>query len=364
MILSICIPTFNRSQKLENTINCIASQIKEPLVNLVEVIVSDNHSTDSTDKVCNFYSKKYPFIKYHRQKINLGAERNYFYTVENAIGKYIWLISDDDYICDDAIKKIITSLQRNENIGMLFLNYQYYSIEERGTLYPSRCKANADVMIGETKDFYKYIQFANSFIASSIYNRKKWLEIAPKYYSIKDYWPQLYIGNHLIESKEKVLLLASTFTLIENEHILVSRLEKKSQGDDHFYLDAHLMFGRFVKSLKEKSARNSGINIFCKDNLWQILVYKKITIKYDISYLYQVFGKMKEIYFSRERYRFWLLDVPILFLPGFVGSSCYYLYQFLPMVNSWKFSNQKSKQFLYHVYRVVKKNKNIIFNAK
>ena len=62
-LLSICIPTFNRSSYLRNTLNSIVSQ-QEFLSEKVEIIISDNASTDETPDVVKEFTAKYSNIHY------------------------------------------------------------------------------------------------------------------------------------------------------------------------------------------------------------------------------------------------------------------------------------------------------------
>ena len=66
ILLSICIPTYNRSKTLENTLNSLFSN-PEFDSNKIEVIVSDNCSTDDTAQVV----AKYPLVKYYCNKENV-----------------------------------------------------------------------------------------------------------------------------------------------------------------------------------------------------------------------------------------------------------------------------------------------------
>jgi glycosyltransferase involved in cell wall biosynthesis len=58
-LLSICIPTFNRAYILEKTLHSIVSQKIFQDTNEIEVIVSDNCSSDNTFEIVNKYIKKY-----------------------------------------------------------------------------------------------------------------------------------------------------------------------------------------------------------------------------------------------------------------------------------------------------------------
>lgn len=57
-LLSICIPTYNRSQYLKETIDSIIGQEEFKSEN-VEIVISDNCSTDDTEIVCKKYIEQY-----------------------------------------------------------------------------------------------------------------------------------------------------------------------------------------------------------------------------------------------------------------------------------------------------------------
>ena len=57
-LVSICIPTYNRDEYLEKTIESII-RCSEFMAGYVELVVSDNASTDKTEEVCKRYIGKY-----------------------------------------------------------------------------------------------------------------------------------------------------------------------------------------------------------------------------------------------------------------------------------------------------------------
>ena len=60
MTLSICIPTFNRSKHLSNCVNSIIACKNKSNVNF-ELCISNNNSTDDTDKVIELAKKRIKF---------------------------------------------------------------------------------------------------------------------------------------------------------------------------------------------------------------------------------------------------------------------------------------------------------------
>ena len=69
ILLSICIPTYNRSNYLKICLNSIMSQVD---INLpIEIIVSDNCSTDNSLEIIDEYINN-PLFRLIKQEKNLG----------------------------------------------------------------------------------------------------------------------------------------------------------------------------------------------------------------------------------------------------------------------------------------------------
>ena len=105
--ISVVIPTYNRQEYLKRAINSVLEQTYDN----IEICVTDNHSDDGTQALCEHYVKKYG-IKYNRNNENLGFAKNIYHGVHKmATGDYVVYISDDDYFVDnyyfeDAVKHI------------------------------------------------------------------------------------------------------------------------------------------------------------------------------------------------------------------------------------------------------------------
>lgn len=110
-LLSICIPTYNGKEFLEYNINKLININKK---NIFEICVSDNASTDGTNRFMLDIVSKYQFIKYHRNEQNFGMAYNFDKALKIADGKYRWLLGDDDEILVDKIEKVIKILTINK----------------------------------------------------------------------------------------------------------------------------------------------------------------------------------------------------------------------------------------------------------
>lgn len=96
-LLSICIPTYNRAQYLRNSIDSIICQ-NEFIDGRVEIVVSDNCSTDNTSEVCEGYVNQFSNFHYFRNAMNI-RDRNFPIVLSKACGR-LRRLSNDTIIYD------------------------------------------------------------------------------------------------------------------------------------------------------------------------------------------------------------------------------------------------------------------------
>ncbi|MEM0136174.1 MAG: glycosyltransferase family 2 protein [Thermoplasmatales archaeon] len=122
-ILGICIPTYNREVFLLNNLRSIIPQFKKFQL---PIYISDNCSDDNTRKTIEELAMAYPNINLKRNNSNIGFYLNTLNVISMAKTEYIWLMGDDDEICDDAVSYILNYLK--ERPDFLVLNAQAYDI--------------------------------------------------------------------------------------------------------------------------------------------------------------------------------------------------------------------------------------------
>jgi glycosyltransferase involved in cell wall biosynthesis len=116
ILLSICIPTYNRAVYLDQLLVSIASGIKD-FESIIEVVISDNAGTDNTRDVVSKYAATIPNLKYLRQETALlPPEKNFYFLGSNASGKYVWLIGDDDCVSSNGIKRVVEALASSPDL--------------------------------------------------------------------------------------------------------------------------------------------------------------------------------------------------------------------------------------------------------
>lgn len=188
-LVSIAVPTYNRANSFLK--KSLASAINQTYQN-IEVIVSDNCSTDNTELVVKSFNDSR--IRYFKQKENIGAIPNSNYCLDQAKGIYFLQLHDDNLIDKDFIEICLKSVGYSEDIGVIKTGTRW--IDAEGTVireYPNMAK-------GLSTDAYFRAYFSGataSYLCSILFNTKKVKEIGgfnSKYNLLEDVMAEVAIG--------------------------------------------------------------------------------------------------------------------------------------------------------------------------
>lgn len=171
VILSICIATYNREKFIGATLESIVGQISES----VEIVVADGASTDNTKEVVLDYQKKYPQIKYYQLHKKGGVDCDYCKAIERATGKYFWLMSDDDILKPNAVRKVLKETQHN--LGLIIVNSEIRSVDLSCVLKRKILPLSEDRIYRtqEYQDFFADMASYLSFIGCVVIERNLWI---------------------------------------------------------------------------------------------------------------------------------------------------------------------------------------------
>ena len=111
-LLTIGVPVFNGEKTISKCIDSLRKQTFDDF----KLIISDNASTDSTQKICEDYAKKDSRIHYIKQEKNLGLVPNWNLILKNATTKYFMYAAVDDIWDPHFVKKNLDILESDENI--------------------------------------------------------------------------------------------------------------------------------------------------------------------------------------------------------------------------------------------------------
>ena len=110
-LLSICIPTYNRATVLKESLR---SLVEQECFSEVELVISDNCSTDDTQSVVEEYAKKYSNIRYFRNEENVH-DQNFPLALMRATGEYRKLFSDSWSYEDGALSYLLNLVREHRN---------------------------------------------------------------------------------------------------------------------------------------------------------------------------------------------------------------------------------------------------------
>jgi len=126
-LLTIGIPTYNRAHRIGQTLDSVLKQLPQELVGQVDILVSDNASTDETAALIQSYQAKHAVrISYSRNKKNLGYDHNVDMLFKKAEGQYVWTLADDDVLKESAIKRVLTLLIEHPELKAIMVNFDAY----------------------------------------------------------------------------------------------------------------------------------------------------------------------------------------------------------------------------------------------
>lgn len=110
-LVSIGMPIYNEGRFIKESLDSLVNQ---DYTN-VELIVSDNCSTDNSGKICQKYIEQHDWISYHRFSRNIGASGNFRYVLQEARGKYFMWAAGHDLWTSNYISACVDLLESRPN---------------------------------------------------------------------------------------------------------------------------------------------------------------------------------------------------------------------------------------------------------
>ncbi len=168
-LVTIAIPTYNRADGYLK--EAIQSALDQTYPNL-EIIVSDNCSTDDTESIVKSFSNRH--LKYIKHENNIGASNNFNYCLKKARGEFFLLLHDDDRIDADFVETCIKRVDSKSNIGIIRTGTRV--IDEDGNTTGENPNKAAGLSTGEFFRFW-YAWKTALYLCSTLFNTKKLIEI-------------------------------------------------------------------------------------------------------------------------------------------------------------------------------------------
>ncbi|MBR1676862.1 MAG: glycosyltransferase family 2 protein [Clostridia bacterium] len=122
--VSIIVPIYNVAKYLSDTISSVINQTYKNL----QIILVDDGSTDSSNKICDEYAKQDDrIIVIHKSNGGLSDARNA--GIKVADGDFIFYLDGDDYLVENGIETYIVAAESNNSA--LVISSFYYTYADR-----------------------------------------------------------------------------------------------------------------------------------------------------------------------------------------------------------------------------------------
>lgn len=146
-LVSIIIPVYNSSERLEACLDSIVAQTYET----IEVLIVDDCSTDGSLEICRAYEARYPYVHvFTKANEGVSAARNY--GMSKAAGEYIQFADSDDQLKPDACRQLVYRMEQ-DNSDLVIGGY-YNEKEQRDNTYPDTVFESRDAFIKEFPELF------------------------------------------------------------------------------------------------------------------------------------------------------------------------------------------------------------------
>jgi len=108
-LVTIGLPVYNGMPYLRAAVE---SLLKQDYANL-EIVISDNASTDGTREYCQALAQVHPRVHYYRNEQNVGALRNFRLVLERAQGEFFMWAAHDDKLGEHYVSELSKRLDEH-----------------------------------------------------------------------------------------------------------------------------------------------------------------------------------------------------------------------------------------------------------
>ena len=316
-LLSICIPTYNRAEKLESALQLWVEKVSS--YNIL-ICVSDNASEDNTKEVVARFQERYPHISYHRHDENIGPDKNFCKALSMSNARYRWLMGDDDKV-SEGLDNLLDVLDQNYDV--VLLNYPRLIQHEKSEIYDDKNQLMFD--LGASTTFMSSLVFHERVVESDIFAQVYDSQIAQHLfahsaalfcYLAQEGGQVFFLHNFQVESlsngpvgwRDKAFHyfineLNETVNLLPNFYTARSkRAYVRKIRTHHFGIKAYYSYalsakyaGRFSFKYFTKSHKNirKVFTIFQRFVLFHIALWPKFFIKFQVAMMRGIYRFFK-----------------------------------------------------------------------
>lgn len=302
--LTVAIPVFNGAATIELSLQSALAQA----VPGVEIIVSDNCSEDATPSVVQKYLGDHACLKYFRNEKNVGYDRNVDLAMRRAKGAFVWLLGDDDIIMPGGLREILNVISASPESGVIFANCPH----------PLKVRKGDGGVCRTGDEFFERTRFKSGFVSTNIFSRRLWSEIdVSKYFGTG--W--IHMG-FLMEALPRGSSYVTEYFCVDYIRPAPALMRWGGGGS---FIATGLKLVRIYEQMSSlpysRRTRRRAYWSVKGGYLRNICVAKAKGFAVDWQLLKDFFTLYKSFI------SFWLIDLPLLFVPGVVFRYMYKAYK-------------------------------------
>lgn len=305
-LLTIAVPTYNRCDELKLLLHTLGEELVGN-EQLIELVISDNASTDGTDDAVQQFKKTFPSVRTIRHEINVGMDENFCSCLELATGCYYWMLGDDDLPKKGVIRRIV-QLLLDESPDLLYLSSKW--IPHISSADDSEPVTTLATKALSREDFAQQVNVWITFISGMVVNMQRLCELNPGLNTRR------FTGTSLVHLGWilPLLMTGNRFQIIERHCILAT------SGNTGGYKLFTVFGSNFPAILSAVCGSTS-------------LVYKAVTRSLVWSYIPKLiwisrFNNLNEFLAEntlhslkslKTKPAYWIVIMPIFFLPKYMA---------------------------------------------
>ena len=120
-LVSIGLPVYNGMPYVKKTIESVLAQTYPN----IELVITDNPSTDDTQTLCEEYARKDKRVRYIQHRENIGAIANYNSAFRKSKGEYFCWVSYDDYLDPRLVERCVALLQGDKEAVVAMADFVF-----------------------------------------------------------------------------------------------------------------------------------------------------------------------------------------------------------------------------------------------
>ena len=305
-LLTIAIPTYNRASYLDMNLQALSRQMDDLRPGELEVLVSNNASPDNTREVVSRYKNARLPLRYMENDTNIGPDNNFIQCFQQARGRYVLIMGDDDLLMPGALRRLLNFL-KDTAYGVVYLGSFGYEQDFQAEI-PTRKNA-ADQVYTDPARFLRNISYYVAYASGNVVNK----DILT---AIPGFDPARFDGTHF---PQVYWYIQAALRAQQNARIGAFLVAGKRNNAGNyrfcqiFGVNLNRVFDWFVRNTDMPPKVFRAINRHLLLTLFPYFILRYRGMLNNESELENYYAAMKPVYYSYPC--FWIFNVPLMLLP-------------------------------------------------